>query len=158
MLGETGVFEVEASALLAVKFVADPDGAGNYGAVPWIDYARHALSTALFGGLDGEGEQITVAAEARPETPTEMRKGTPILQQQERGTQAPGRKDQTVGGDGMEGQAGGVRLVPFPLGIVVDVVDRVPSSIAWLERLDLATCPQVCVVLLLGFRQVGVVE
>src|SRR5215208_3438140 len=58
----------------------------------------------------------------------------------------------------MEAQAGGVRLVPFPLGIVIDVVDGVPSTIARLERLDLATCPQVCVVLFLGFRQVGVVE
>src|SRR5215212_1454454 len=158
VLGETGVFEVEAPALFTIQLVADPDGASDDRAVAGVDDARHPRSTALFGGLDGEREQIAVAAEARAETPAEMREGTSVLQQQECGTQAPGRKDQAVSGDGMEGQAGGIRLVPLPLWIVVDVVDRVPSTIAGLERLDLATCPQVRVVLLLGSRQVGVVE
>src|SRR5215210_1319864 len=71
VLGETGVFEVEAPALLAIQLVADADGARDDRPVPRVDDARHPRPADLFGGLDGEGEQISVASEARPETPAE---------------------------------------------------------------------------------------
>src|SRR5215203_874010 len=138
----SGVFYVEAPPLAAVLPILKADAARDYGPVPGVDQTRHLLAIFSPGGIEGEGDQVSVAAKATAELVADTAEGIPVLhlhlKQQEGGAQAPGREDQPVRGERLPVQAGGIRPLAFPLRLVPHVADLVPSALSGFELLHLA--------------------
>jgi hypothetical protein len=119
----------------------------------------HLLPILSLASLEGEGDQVAVAAKATAEQVANTGKSAPVLhlQQQEGRTHGPGGEDQPVCGERLSGQAGGVCPLALPLRLVPHVADRISSAASGLEllhltpRQDLGTQP-------LGLGEVIVVE
>src|SRR5439155_18350605 len=105
-----------------------------------------------FAAAEREGQEVAVAAKARPEGGRERRKRIAVAEQQEGAAECSCREDERVGRDRRRG-----RLRPFAAGLVYDVVDLEAAAVAGPEGLHLATRPQLAA-MALGRAQVVVVE